>query len=147
MKQKANIDRKKKRNFQKVLLFGLGGLGCVVAIAVGTFVFMFIQSSKPLFVSPLANVKFAQASSADNKLVLLKKQLDKEEIAYNKIDNGEDETYIVELKQGGTVTFSSQKDIMTQIASLQFILSHLTMEGKLFSRLDLRFEKPVIVLK
>lgn len=147
MKQKPNIDRKKKRNVQKILFLGLGSLGCIVAIAVGSFVYTTIQKSKPLFVSPLASLTFAKESSADNKMAVLKKQLDKEQIGYTKIEKAEDESYIVQLKQGGTVTFSSQKDIMTQIASLQFILSHLTMEGKLFSRLDLRFEKPVIVLK
>jgi D-arabinose 1-dehydrogenase-like Zn-dependent alcohol dehydrogenase len=147
MKQKANIDRKKKRSFQKVLFVGLGGLGCVAAVVVGSLIFMAIEKTQPEFVSPLASVSFARSNSADNKLATLKKQLDKEGIGYAKIEKAEDESYIVELKQGGTVTFSSQKDISAQIASLQLILSHLTMEGKLFSRLDLRFEKPVIVLK
>ncbi len=147
MKKTNTIDRKQKRYAKKIIGFGLIGLGSIFAIAAGTFYVFTVQMNKPLYVSPLASMKFVQASEKDMKLETLKKQLEKEHIAYTKIEKPDEESYIVELKQGGLVTFSSQKDIIAQIASLQFILSHLTMEGKLFSRLDLRFEKPVIVLK
>ncbi len=147
MKKINTIDRKQKRYAKKILIFCLIILGGVTAVAGGTFYVFTAQMNKPLFVSPLASMKFVQASTKDNKLESLKKGLEKEHIAYTKIEKTEDEDFVVELKQGGLVTFSSQKDIIAQIASLQFILSHLTMEGKLFSRLDLRFEKPVIVLK
>lgn len=147
MKKKNTIDRKQKRYVKKIFVFGLILLVGIGAVSAGTFYVFTAQLNKPLYVSPLASIKFAQANEKDVKLETLKKQLQKEQIAYTKIEKPDEESYIVELKQGGLVTFSSQKDIIAQIASLQFILSHLTMEGKLFSRLDLRFEKPVIVLK
>ena len=71
--------------------------------------------------------------------------LNKKQIAFTSIKK-QDDSYIVTLQDNSKVTFSSQKDIMTQIASLQYILSHLTMEGRQFSSLDLRFDQPVIVL-
>lgn len=147
MKKKPNIDRKQKRFAQKILFFSLAIFGGITAVAAGTFYVMTVEMSKPLFVSPLANIKFVYASHEDSTFDQLKKELAKKQIAVNKIEKTIDATFIVELKQGGEVTFSSQKDIIAQIASLQFILSHLTMEGREFSKLDLRFEKPVVVFK
>lgn len=147
MKKKPNIDRKQKRAARKILVFCLAVFGGITAVSVGTFYVILVQKSKPLFISPLANIKFVHASQEDVKFDQLKKELAKKQIAVNKVEKTKDATFIVELKQGGEVTFSSQKDIIAQIASLQFILSHLTMEGREFSKLDLRFEKPVIVFK
>jgi hypothetical protein len=53
----------------------------------------------------------------------------------------------ITLVDGQTVLFSSEKSIKTQVSSLQFILSRLTMEDRRFSQLDLRFDKPVIVFE
>lgn len=147
MKKKPNIDRKQKRVAQKILFFCLVVFGGITAVAAGTFYVMTVELSKPLFVSPLANIKFAHANQEDTKFDQLKKELAKNQIATNKVEKTKEGTFLIELKQGGEVTFSSQKDIIAQIASLQFILSHLTMEGREFSKLDLRFEKPVIVFK
>ncbi len=58
-----------------------------------------------------------------------------------------DNSYTIKLSDSEDVILSSQKDLAEQISSLQYILFRLTMEGKQFARLDLRFEKPVVVLK
>lgn len=147
MKKKSNIDRKQKRNAKKILFLSLAGFGAIAAVSVGTVGYLTWQASKPLFVSPLASMKFAQASQEDNKFDMLKKELKKNQIEFDTAEKTKEGTYVIKLKQGGEVTFSPQKDIIGQIASLQFILSHLTMEGREFSKLDLRFEKPVIVFK
>jgi hypothetical protein len=147
MKKKPNIDRKQKRFAQKILFFSLIGVGAVSAIAVGTVTFLTIQANQPLFVSPLASLNFIKSTREDNKIEVLKKELKKGQIEFVKVEKTKEASLLVELKQGGEVTFSSQKDIIAQIASLQFILSHLTMEGREFSKLDLRFEKPVVVFK
>ena len=42
------------------------------------------------------------------------------------------------------VIVSLQKDLPTQIASLQLTIAHLTIEGKQFKQLDFRFDKPVL---
>ncbi len=122
----------------------VGLIGLIAGLGVMTSV---VKFEKGNYVSPLASIGFVQASQKNTKAEQLKTGLHKQNISYKSIEKGKDGNYIVKLKDGGEVTFSSQKDIMVQIASLQYILSHLTMEGKLFTRLDLRFEKPVIVLK
>lgn len=43
-----------------------------------------------------------------------------------------------------TVFFSLDKDLFSQVISLQFILSRSKIEGKLPKLVDLRFRKPVI---
>lgn len=42
------------------------------------------------------------------------------------------------------VIVSLEKDLPTQIASLQLTIAHLTIEGKQFKQLDFRFDKPVL---
>lgn len=58
-----------------------------------------------------------------------------------------DEGYLIKVKEGEKILFSKDIDIATQISSLQLVLSRLTIEGKRFSRLDFRFEKPVVTFK
>lgn len=47
-------------------------------------------------------------------------------------------------EKGQIVLFSPNKDFSVQIASLQLVTSHFTIEGKHFTRLDFRYDKPVI---
>lgn len=77
----------------------------------------------------------------------IKKALNTSKISFSDIRIASDGAVLVQLTDNGAVIFSKGKDIGQQVASLQFILNQLTMEGKRFSRLDLRFDKPIIVLK
>ena len=147
MLQPKKIDRKQKRVIKRYIILSLIGLGAVFVVAGVTFYVIVWQMNKPLFVSPLASIQFAQAAQKDNQLDILKQQLTKQQIDYTSITKPDDSSFVIELSKGGKVTISSQKDIIAQIASLQYILSHLTMEGRQFTQLDLRFEKPVIVVK
>lgn len=147
MPKKKELPRKRKRFVKKVLF--LSSLVALVVLIVGGFIFFkYYEKSQQLHeVTELSFKSVAQAKQEDIQLINLKKGLDKNNIAYTSIKRKTDGSLIVNLEKGGEVTFSSQKDIMSQIASLQYILPHLTMEGKLFSQLDLRFEKPVIKLR
>ena len=107
---------------------------------VGLYLF-FIESHRPLFISPVS-LKTAEIPE-DDELVVLKKTLGRNKIEFETI-TASGSSYIVQLKGGKNVIFSTQKGITEQISSLQFILTRLTMEGKLFRQLDLRFDKPVI---
>jgi hypothetical protein len=51
------------------------------------------------------------------------------------------------LKDGPEVFFSEKKEATTQVGSLQLIFSRAKIEGKSLKRVDLRFDKPVIVEK
>jgi hypothetical protein len=145
MFKKKNSDRRKKRMVKKLLIFSSVVIGVGVLAGFGIYALILVKLQEPAYISPLARIATAQASQS--KIDILKSELQKQNLEYSSVQVEKDGSFIVKLKQGGAVTFSSQKDIITQIASLQYILSHLTMEGKLFTRLDLRFEKPVIVLK
>jgi len=104
---------------------------------------------KPLFVTPLSSVlseNNTNSSDDQTHISVVEAKLKEKNIDFSEIKpvNG---GYRILMKNGGEVLFSSHKDIALQISSLQFILSRLTMESKLFSRLDLRFDKPVVVLQ
>jgi len=76
----------------------------------------------------------------------IERALSDEEIKYESIDQAGDDAYKIKLVKAGEVTISTTKDVKGQISSLQYILFRLTMEGKQFDQLDLRFDKPVVVL-
>jgi len=50
----------------------------------------------------------------------------------------------VRFKDGLQVLFSTQKEIKSQLDSLQFILERTKIEGEKPKRIDLRFDKPII---
>jgi len=137
----------KSKLIVKKIIFLSVLFGILFLLVIGTaFYFFEMKLKKPLYISPMPIVHSVQATDTakDNEL---QKALEKNQIAYTSMSNGDNNSYIVTLQNGGKVTFSSQKDIMAQIASLQYILSHLTMEGRQFSTLDFRFDKPVVVIK
>lgn len=65
-------------------------------------------------------------------------------IAYASVISSSD-YYVVQLSDNHEVLLSSKKDLFSQVASLQVILPRLTIEGKKFTRLDFRFDKPLLV--
>jgi hypothetical protein len=147
MPKKKELPRKRKRFFRKVLFLCLLA-AIIVIVAIGTLYFKYYQKSqKPQFIRPISAKPVTNIDRENKQFIELKEELTTNDVAYTALTKEKDGSFKVVLEKGGEVTFSSQKDIMTQIASLQYILSHLTMEGKLFSQLDLRFEKPVIKLR
>jgi len=54
-------------------------------------------------------------------------------------------TLVVFLATGEEVWFEKDKSVEKQAASLQMILSRFRMEGKKVKKIDLRFEKPIIL--
>jgi len=150
MQKKKSIPRKRNRYIKKVFFISLISLGIIIVLSGVAYYLVTVKFKKPLYISPLPTMPFVQSSQSDQsdrKLPELQKELKKNRIDYTKVSKDKDSSYIVTLQNGSSVIFSSQKDISVQITSLQYILSHLTMEGRQFSRLDLRFEKPVIVVK
>ncbi len=86
-------------------------------------------------------------SEEDKFQLKLETLLNEKNITYSTITKLSGSNYKLKLEDSGIVIISSDKDLNSEISSLQFILSRLTMEGKQFTLLDLRFDKPVIVLK
>jgi len=143
-RKKRNV-RKQKRQLKKVGVIVLA-VGAPF-IVVGGMVVYAIFFQKIHYLSPLSTKVSAEVGvREDNELATLKKNLAEKQIEVSLV-TASGSGYLVILKNDSSVTFSSQKDINVQISSLQFILSRLTMEGRRFSRLDLSFDKPIIVLE
>jgi len=114
---------------------------------VGGYSVYLIKAQKPLYITPLSqNFSFSQGTHEDKNLNLVKKEFEKLHLPILKITADAD-SYHVFLSDKSEIFFSSKKDINSQLASLQLILTRLTMEGKLYNKLDLRFDKPVITLR
>jgi hypothetical protein len=136
---------KKQVNKKRILLLSLlsGGIG-VVCVILG----MIVLSYEPTFISPLPFLRslgIASAPDADKKRIetFLKTQ----NIDYKDISLSGKTTYVVKITDNGNAYITTNKDVSEQLSSLQRIHSRLTMEGKKFTRLDLRYDKPVIVLQ
>lgn len=150
--------RKRKREIKKLFGIALVILMVLGIIGGGGYYLLAITFKKPL-VSPLTGHNTGTALGSrhqsvpgfadysDDTVQELRKDLEKKKIAFGDIKSASNSSYLVTLKDGEVVTFSSEKDILSQVSSLQVILSRLTMEGKLFSQLDLRFDKPVIKMR
>ena len=145
MRKKKEFPRKHKRVVKKIILISVVLCTTLVLSAGGLYYFFVLRTQMPHSVLG-EHTHILTSEASDVFYSQLQEGLEKDQINYTTLTKGND-LYVLTLQNGGKVTFSSQKDIMMQIASLQYILSHLTMEGREFSSLDLRFDQPVIVIK
>ncbi len=101
-----------------------------------------------LYVSPIPSTLSSKTlKNSEEFLDTLASTLKKKHIPYRSITYIQESIYKVSGEQGEVILFTSKKSLDEQISSLQLILSSLTIEGKHFSKIDLRFDKPVIVSK
>lgn len=104
----------------------------------------YYKTSSDVFVSPLPTTVFGSSALENNPIIKdIKKALSKNNIAFSYVSFA-DSSYLILLSGGEEILFSQKKKIDEQVASLQLVLSRLTIEGKRFRRLDFRFDKPVI---
>ena len=96
-----------------------------------------VLSKDRQFLSPLAG----NQKSVDLRL---EDELRKREIKYLSFQTNEDLTLTIKLDGNGDVIIDTRKEISNQLSSLQLILGQLKIEGKTFSRLDFRYDKPFI---
>ncbi len=144
---KKRINRRYRNRLQGLQIYIIP-VSILLSLLSLTFIIMLIGSiQKPRFISPVI-LPFSGSLSAENRYQSeLEKRLKQEEVEYLSLVRLKDGSYRMVLPDTAEVYISAQKDIDSQISSLQFILIRLTMEGKQFSRLDLRYDKPVIVWK
>ncbi|MBI2442558.1 MAG: hypothetical protein HYV40_01460 [Candidatus Levybacteria bacterium] len=147
-RRKRQTKKYREKNRPRTLLQGAFYL-------IGAFAFVFVVISAisltretPLVVpvslsQSIRGVKSVFVSSSAEELEHLLKE---KNISYLFVTTASDSAYIVTLPDNVEVVMKKD-DLSSQIASLQLISRRLTMEGKRFSRLDLRFDRPVIVLK
>lgn len=115
----------------------------LVGVVSGGVYYVHLLRSQNKSDSPTLSVSAHAPLKKDANLTLLEKSLREENLDFSSITPSNSQ-YIVHMQNKSDIIFSSQKDIHSQISSLQFILPRLTMEGKPFSRLDLRFDKPIL---
>ncbi|HVF68976.1 MAG TPA: hypothetical protein VNA13_00240 [Xanthomonadales bacterium] len=140
----SKLTHKNKRNSNKRIYKNIFISLFLLILLSGGILLYFKFSDRPLFISPLPiNYKINSASDSDQSMQLLKKSLKDKNIEYTDITIA-GKNLVVNLKNKSKVILSVDKDLPSQIASLQFIVTRLTMEGKAFRELDLRFDKPVI---
>lgn len=137
---------KKKIFFKKIIFL-------ILLLLAFTFGFVMIIRAvgllkKERFISPLPkdmgkNVA-VKPSAKSNDTQVLSQLLKDRNISFLQV-TASDAAYIVVLSNGSEIILSSEKELANQVTSLQLVLTRLTIEGKGFSRLDLRFDKPVVV--
>jgi hypothetical protein len=137
---KGNSKKKRKltRTWRRTLFYVCVGV-VLLSVAVFFGYRKFFPAKKPGGHSSVVS----RAASTDSDIPDLKTLLSQKNIDYTRIQvNGNE--YIIFLPNGSRVILSTQKGLYPQISSLQYILAHLTMEGRRFSILDERFDNPVI---
>ncbi len=113
------------------------GILVILLVLLSVLVLEHLTLQKPVLVNPVVK-------SVLTPVDVLSKALSAENIGFTNIVASPDGTLTVFLTDNGEVILSSKQDIRQQVASLQLILSSLTIEGKKLKSLDLRFDRPVI---
>src|ERR1035437_579672 len=110
----------------------------LLSVAVIEYLYLNFSFGRATFLSPIAKVN-------QSKVAVVENALDKKKIPFLSTSYNLDNSFTVELRDGGEVILSSGKDLDSQLSSLQLILSRLTIEGKKLKKLDFRFDNPVVV--
>ncbi len=142
LRKRINRKRGKKKIFFILIIV------IFLCICLAVTVYFLYGRNKKLFVSPLPHTRLPIVELlGDKDTGQLERELAKKGVDFESIVISSDSGYIVQLKTGEEVLMSKTRSLDEQFSSLQVILPRLTMEGKRFTRLDLRFDKPVIVFK
>lgn len=128
--KKEKIKSRTKTVF--IVLFFLSALLILIE-----YLFLNFSFGRTPYISPISK---NQISS----IIDLEKMLEKSNILFKNVSNNYDGNLVVELSDGGLITFSQKKDLKNQISSLQLVLSRLTIEGKKLKSLDFRFNNPIV---
>lgn len=142
-----NPRRRKPGKFRKTLFIVIIIL---LLITSGFFAFYYYTFLSKKVISPVPIASRNDHLLAEVKappMEKIKLLLKDKRIVFSSISISSDSAYLVLLPHGEEIFFSSKKDLPSQVSSLHLILTRLTIEGKEFRRLDLRFDKPIIVFK
>lgn len=144
LKKKASLRRKKITI--RHIIFLLGICFCfifILFIGIKRFSSYFFQT-KP-YISPLPSVLSKNKSKITNEFIEqeLRQLFLENHIQFSSIIFEHSSIRII-LPKGEVVIFAKSKSLREQTSSLQLILSRLTIEGKRFTKIDFRFDRPVI---
>lgn len=140
------IKRKLRRRTQAgIILF----IVILIPPIVGFFIMLFyISYQRQQLIRPIPATTFGN-NAISNTLEasdVIREKLAKDHIPLKDIQEASDSAFLVTLEDDSLVVMTDKKNIDEQVSSLQVIYDRLTMEGKRFKRLDLRFDRPILVL-
>lgn len=135
---------RKKRGERALFIFWYG----TIFLGSSYFLITLFFWQRDNYISPLAEVARAAQVANENKKNTdeIKKIMEKSHISLSSIEVAGDTVTII-LTGEEKVLISTKKNLASQVSSLQRILSRFTIEGKRFKQIDLRFDRPIIVLK
>ncbi len=143
---KNKLHKRKLRRIIRIIIFLL--FIFLVTICILFLCSITIFKKQQVILTPVGSVK--NVAQEDNQKMspqvsdTMQKLFDQYHLSVDSINTGTDSAMHVLFKNGQEIIFSENKAIEAQIASLQLIINRLTIEGKQFSRIDLRFDNPVI---
>jgi hypothetical protein len=143
--------QKKKKRIKKYLVFS----GVIVCITLISGLALYVTGALDAYTTtrtispiPTFNAKgILRAGFSKTPVHEIESALQTAGIVHTGVYSASQSAYIVKQQEGQEIILTSAKDIKTQVATLQLILSKLTIEGKTLSRVDLRFDKPIVVFK
>ena len=127
------VQKRRSRTLISFFLFTFFLSGIAIALS-----FLFAPHMAVLSPTPVLSAK-----DTTTVLPLIETELKKQNVTAKTIEQNDD-LITVTLTTNQVLLLSKKRDIKRDLASLQLIMRQLTMEGKRFTRLDLRFDKPVI---
>ena len=145
--------RRRRKSFLTIftqgggVLFLFAFIGVLILTVLYTLPNLFSSVFPNKYVSPLAKtISLRDALEGNISTDEIKNQMKKTGFAIDSVAEY-DNTYKVVLEKGREIIFSKKKPLKEQISSLQLISGRLTIEGKDFRQIDMRFDRPVITPK
>lgn len=147
-KVKSNTFKKKRQWRRKkplVIFYTFLSVVVLASIIAGSF---YLYYKNLQYISPLPKTGlFAFARNVKQSQTQLELLLEQSKIPVVSVVESSNSAYLIELKEGELITMTGKKDFQKQISSLQRIIDRFTIEGKKISRLDLRFDRPIVVVR
>jgi len=133
----------KKRKVRRTLILVSAAFVLLLVSSLGAGIYLYITNFKVISPLPAQLGSWLPTSSSDQSEKDLTSLLRSRNIMYTAIARNADE-FVITLNPKQQVILTREKNFAEQISSLQVILQQLTMEGREFRTLDLRFDKPVV---
>lgn len=131
-RNKSSYSLKKAVVFWLVCLF--------FAIVAFLCFFLFQKLKRIVYVSPISKQNQDQTTDINT----IKSLLSEKHVRFSLVSPIDSSSYLITLLAGEEVIITAKKSFIDQVSSLQLVLSRLTIEGKRVSRIDFRFDTPVL---
>lgn len=139
MIRRTAVFRRKLRGYLLLSFFSLFIFAGVFSACMGMW---YILQKQNHLISPIPKVILQKKS--DDTYAVIQTLCEENHLHCTNIQVHSDTTASLFIDTDEQVILSLQKDLATQIASLQLTIAHLTIDGRRFRLLDFRFDKPVI---